>query len=690
MFFDNLENRYKIKLNTEQKQAVIHNTGPALVLAGPGSGKTTVITARTAYLILELGVRPENILTMTFNKAAQLEMEDRFNRIYGSDIGRKVHFATMHRVCNLIVRDYERKQGKVLKRIEGEEDTKLSKHIILRGIYQEVNQCRISDDELENLISEISLVKNNMVKDFTNFESNTKSFESIFKAYEEYKKANLLMDFDDMLTFAYSILLKCPDILSYYREKYKYLQIDEGQDLSKIQFEILKLLVPSQPNIFIVADDDQSIYGFRGAAPEYILNIKQQFCDCREYLLETNYRSTKNIVDISSKFIKKNIKRFDKNHRTFNEPLKDPEIEQFKDEEEQTKFIIDKVNKEVRTGRSIGMLYRNNLSSIALVDIFEREGLEFKVKQSKLFFFEHWLVQDILAFFNFALNQCDIDSFTRIYYKMNRFISKNMLENAVNLGYKESIIDGMLKDGNLKQFQIKRLQDLKIEFKKLSKRSPLDALDYIENNFMFFDNVRDYCENTGQVFDYVYGFYGILRNVAKGCLSLETFLQRIEKLKDIFRSPPKAKNGAVTLTTMHSSKGLEYDVVLLIDLIESEIPGVKASQEENRALLEEERRLFYVAMTRARKELYLLSPINKSGIPMPRSIFVNEVQKLIYKSTAQEIGEGMVITHKKFGEGVVAGIYESRDLKTMVEIDFKGVRKSLNLEICIKNKLLVI
>jgi len=694
MFLNTLKEKYKINLDEQQQQAVKHVNGPALILAGPGSGKTTVITARTAYLILEVGVSPDSILTLTFNKAAQLEMEHRFNRIYGADVARKVRFSTLHSFSNRVVMDYEKKQGKRLKRIEGDEEAGESKRKILSMLYQQINESKLNDDELENLINEIGLVKNKMIKDFEGIKFDTKNFPIIYKAYEDYKKSNLYIDFDDMLTYAYSILNKCPDILSYYREKYRYIQVDEGQDLSKIQFEILKLLVKTDDgNIFIVADDDQSIYGFRGADPQYILNIREQFRGCRLYRLENNYRSTKNIVEISSNFIKTNTQRFDKNHKTDNDYKYDPNIVQVEDEKEQLKFIVEKLKAHMEEGKSVAVLYRNNLSSIAIADMLDRSGIPFKVRQNKLFFFNHWVVQDILAFFKFALNQCDGESFSRIYYKMNRYISKSMLEHALNVDFKESVIDGLLSSGDIKPYQQRVLEELKKEFKMLARKHPLLALEYIEDNFKYFDSVKEYCENTGLSFDYQYSFFGIMKAIARECLTIPLFLQRMEELRELFeKSKSSDLKKAATLTTLHSSKGLEYDAVLMVDLTEDEIPGRRAvelaKKNQDNSTLEEERRLFYVGMTRAKEYLYLVSPAVKNGVRAVRSTFINEVISVMKKKEADEIGEGMIINHKHFGEGVITAILEQKGGQVILEIDFGGIRRKLDFSICLENGLI--
>lgn len=691
MSVNDFKEKYKINLNQEQLHAVKHVNGPALVLAGPGSGKTTVITARIAYLILESGKKPESILTLTFNKAAKAEMEYRFKKVYGANIDGKVHFATLHSFCKRIVRDYENRQGKRLRIIEGEDNAQENKRKILRGLYQQINDSKINDDELENLINEIGFVKNKMIKDFEDIKFGTKNFSLIYKEYDSYKKSNLYIDFDDMLTYAYSILIKCPDILQYYRSKYSFIQVDEGQDLSKIQFEILKLLInPQTNNIFIVADDDQSIYGFRGAEPEHILDVKHKLEECNVFLLENNYRSTKNIVDVSSNFIRENKQRFDKEHKTDNSEKYAPFIVQVQDEQKQIKYLVEQIDIHAKAGRSMAILYRNNLSSIVIADKLDRKGISFRVKQNKLFYFSHWVVMDVLAFLKFALDPYDAEAFSRIYYKMNRYISKSMLEYALNGNLKEDIINRILKSDEIKPFQKNRLEELKMEFVKLTKKSPSIALNYIERNFNYIDYVKGYCEKTGLSFDYLYRMFGILESISTECLGIKDFLERMEELQKIFENHREVDyKRSVTLTTMHSSKGLEYDVVFMVDLSEDEIPGLKAieSAKNNKDYftLEEERRLFYVGMTRAKEFLYLISPGPKSA----KSTFVREVEQIMRNNTINDIGEGMIITHKYFGEGVIVAILEQKAKQILLEIDFKGVRRKLDLIMCIDNGLIV-
>ncbi|MCX7773261.1 MAG: ATP-dependent helicase [Clostridia bacterium] len=390
-FFKDLKTRFHIDLNAEQKAAVLHKEGPALVLAGPGSGKTTLITARTAFLALEYGIPLESIMTVTYNKAAQLEMKHRFEHIFGSDIKGQAQFTTFHSLCYSVIRDYERRQGNRFKLIESEQGGSLhNKQRIIKDLYKEINGGPVNEDELETLQNEIGLVKNRMIKEFDGLNLQTRNFAALFKAYEEYKRQNLLIDFDDMLSYAYAIFLKCPDILQRYKGRYPYFQVDEGQDLSLIQFEILKLLVSSKDsNLFLVADDDQSIYGFRGAEPRYILELNQVYPNLSVFRLEQNYRSSRNIVELSSAFIKGNKRRYEKCHRTENSESQKPQLIRVTDEKGQLDFIEKKLkeNQNARKPKQVAVLYRSNLSSIPIVDRLERAGIPFRLRQNKLSFF---------------------------------------------------------------------------------------------------------------------------------------------------------------------------------------------------------------------------------------------------------------------------------------------------------------
>ncbi len=680
-------------LSLEQREAVLTVEGPVLLIAGPGSGKTTVIVNRV-YNLIRSGANPKSILTLTFNKAAQLEMENRFQKLYGNKIQEKVQFATLHSFCNRVVRDYERMKGQSLRRIEGMEED-INKKMLLKDIYHRINSTKINDDELDNLINEISYIKNKMIKNADDSVFSSKKFSKVYKAYEEYKKKNLMIDFDDMLTYAYTILLKYPQVLKGYKKQYKYIQVDEGQDLSNIQFAILKLLTGPDGNIFIVADDDQSIYRFRGAEPQYILDITNEFNNLRLFRLENNYRSSSNIVDLTSKFIRKNDKRYLKSHKTINKSADDPKIVNAENESGQQDILLKEIeiilkNKKQKT---VGVLYRNNLSSILVTDKLQRNGIAFRIRQNRLFFFRHWLVQEVCAFLMFALDGSDTESFTKICFRMNRFISKTMLECVLQGDENDNVIDIIVNKHDLKPFQLTAMRELKGEFASMARQNPWSALEYIKNNFRYLDSVKEYSNISGQSYDYLNRLFGILQGISIDCPTISAFLMRLQELEQLFESGGYKHNGEnshITLSTLHSSKGLEYDSVFMIDLINSEIPGDKVLENSEKIILEEERRLFYVGMTRARKDLFLIYPCTLNNEKVMQSIFVNEVVQLLQKDIINNISEGKFVNHVKFGRGMVVAINQETEAdRHMIEIKFfkVGCRK-LDLQLCLDNKLL--
>lgn len=701
-FIETLEKQFNIRLNNQQRKAVAHKNGPALVLAGPGSGKTTVITARTAYLCREASIPPYKILSMTYSRASAKDMKERFEQLYGDIVKQPVRFSTIHSFCNSVVKDYEKRQGNTFKRMDASGAD--SQQAVVKMLYSHMYHSKIEEEDLEKLIQAIGLVKNRMLSDPEKLSCDVPNFPAVYRAYEDYKCKKLLMDFDDMLTYAYIIMCKCPDILQKYRRRYSYIQLDEGQDASKIQFAIIdKLAGSNNPNLFVVADDDQSIYGFRGAEPREILNMRKRYPDCRVFRLEKNYRSTRNIVKISSRFIRNNADRYDKQHTTDNKSYRDPVILRCKDEYSQLLYILGKIQESAEKAHdgTMAVLYRNNLTSISLVDFLDRNGIPFKLRETKMFFFRHWVVQDISAILKFSLNQKDAESLSLFYYKINRYLSKAMLEYAVNLVPEESLIDTMTKYPGLKEFRQKKLRDLKIEFTTISKMSAESAIRFIENGFNYTDYIKEYCKKSHSSSDYACGIFEILIDIAHGCDTVPDFLERLETLEQIYAGGRTSAETNLTLSTLHSSKGLEFDTVFMIDLTSDEIPGkaVTEKPDENKTVLEEERRLFYVGMTRARKNLYLMFPDKKGGSKQRQSIFIDEVAACMgirkekpqkqekYSKKDIPAAEGLVIHHKQFGEGVITSVdYQGKYI--LVDIKFKDQKRVLDWNVCLSNNLI--
>ena len=628
-FFDIIEKKSGIKLNDGQKKAVLHTEGPALVLAVPGSGKTTMLIVRTANLILNKGINPSSILSVTFNRAAVKDMEDRYNKIFGW-AGKRVFFSTIHAFALKIIRAYKR--GGSLKIIEGDRST-VSKTSILKKIYYEVNEEYPGDDIIDELSGNIGYIKNMMIEeneiDSHNFK--TQNIKEIYKKYEDIKKEHGFIDFDDMLSLCYKILKSSPDILSMIRRQFRYIQVDEFQDNSKIQNEIIKLIASPLNNIFTVADDDQSIYGFRGAFPEGVLNFKEDYNNAGIFYLEQNYRSTKAIVDLSGEFIKSNLKRYNKNIFTENEQGKPVEILEFKSTYEQIKHIRKNIM-DKGDFSSYAVLFRNNVSAVAIVDEFERYGIPFYARDNSSNFFKSRVADDIVSFMHFALDNSDINAFKKIYYKSGCFISKQILENALK-NYKSGSIIKSLKDcGEINSFQRSRLINFEKCIKSIPYKKPSIAIHIIEND-MYYDEYLKNSGKNGSAPDTAEAVLQTLKLIAGCTNTIIEFLARLDYLSKLFidARSNRGKN-AVVLSTLHSSKGLEFTNVYIADLTDGIFPSqgcIDDFEKGDNSALEEERRLFYVGMTRAKKHLSLCAVSSKNGEPAPYSRFVGEVFSII-------------------------------------------------------------
>ena len=623
-----------MNLSKEQKKAINHIKGPALVLAVPGAGKTTVLIHRTGNLILNHGISPENILSITFSRASANDMKNRFNKIYGDISHIPVHFSTIHSFSFSLIREYAYRNRLQYTLIE-DNKKELNKYNILKRIYYSINKDYITEEKLETLVNSIGYIKNMLIspEEFVNmFNIDIYKFVDIYNFYEKYKRANNLIDFDDMLTIALEILKKDNYLLNKYRNRYNFIQVDEGQDTSKIQMEIIKILSSPKNNLFIVADDDQSIYGFRGAYPKGLFDFNTVYKNSKIYYMEENYRSSRNIVSICNKFIKQNTLRYDKNIFTKNKFIEPVNIVKVKTLEEQYKFLIKELKRENNYNNS-AILYRNNISAIGLIEYLERNNIPFYMKDVKINFFNHWIVEDLLAFFNLANEPKDIYSFERIYYKMKGFISKKQLHYIKTMNSNSSVFDRLLDLPGLNEFYRKNILDLKLNFKKLSKMKPYDGIIFIEKELEYTDYLRESCMKFGHTLDSLKTILYYLKIIASNVENLIEFRGRL-KFLEYLSAQSKNNMNAITLSTIHSAKGLEFENVYMIDLIEGDFPNATSIDEFNKGnieILEEERRLFYVGMTRAKESLNLITIKEKNNKKVQPSRFLVELENLFNK-----------------------------------------------------------
>lgn len=610
-----------MNLTASQLKAVDHFEGPALVLAVPGAGKTTMILHRTKKLI-EKGVDPKSILTITFSKAQAVDIKMRFIEMDGDKF---VHFSTIHAFCYSIVRDYAKKYGKSLSLI----DSNLKKkYEILRDIYKSVNNTYPTEERVETAISEVGYCKNMMLspKSFAKSKRcETDNFVKFFETYEKFKKDKGLIDFDDMINLSYEVLKNDSAILKKYRDRFKFIQLDEGQDTSRSQFQVLKLLAKPNNNLFVVADDDQSIYAFRGANTEELFKLQKEYDDIATFYMEENFRSTKNIVNIANIFISQNEKRFEKTVIT-NNPFDNPvNIIKLKEPKNQYDFIEKELEKDKG---DIAVLYRNNLSSIGLVEYFERKNYSFNIKDKKTKFFSHFITRDILDILNFSRDLSDIDLYEKFYYKLKGYISKRHIEYLKrNRG--KNVFNILKNYPDLPSYYHKNINGLLVGFKKIARVDVYEAIDYIDKEMGYGDylkeNAKRFMETESTLNEYLY----YLKLIAKSTKSLDLFIGRLKELEyDLLKA--KDAGAKLTFSTVHSAKGLEFSRVFVVDLYEGTLPSTSSIEDlrEDPELYEEERRLFYVAMTRAKKELYLMYSHYTNGRKNEISSFVTDLETL--------------------------------------------------------------
>lgn len=613
----------------EQKLAINHINGPALILAVPGAGKTTVLINRTLNLILKHNISPERILSITFSRASANDMKKRFYDNYDRASSIPISFSTIHSFCFNLIREYAYINNRSFNLIEGDESP-INKFTLIKQIYFQVNKSYITEEKLEALMSSIGYMKNMMltVDEYLQIKDpKIDKFNKIYDLYEEYKRDKNLIDFDDMLSLSLNILKKNNYLLQKYRDKYDYIQLDEGQDTSKIQMEILKKIAFPKNNFFIVADDDQSIYGFRGSDPKGLLNFKDIYPEGKVFYMEKNYRSSKNIVSVCNRFIKNNTLRYSKEISTDNPYLEAINIVKLDSIIDQYQYILKDLGENSYSNAAI--LYRNNLSSIGLIDFLEKNNHSFYMRDAKSRFFTHWLLGDILNFMGFAKDTSNMSIYENIYYKKKGYISKKQINYAKTQDYRSSVFNRIIKYPDIPDYYKKNLRELSSDFTRLSRLKPADAISYIEYNLEYETYLKENSGKFGHTYDSLKTILYYLKQIAKETNNLEEFKQRLKKLEALSLSS-RRENSNLTLSTIHSAKGLEFDRVYILDLIDGQFPSsssIDSQLNEEIEEIEEERRVFYVGMSRAKYHLSLLTVNKVANKSVQISRFLTELQK---------------------------------------------------------------
>ncbi|HOQ36424.1 MAG TPA: UvrD-helicase domain-containing protein [Acetivibrio sp.] len=687
-FITLLREKYNIDLNPQQQEAVVNIEGPTLLLSVPGGGKTTVIVSRCANMVLNHGINPENILTLTFSRASAHDMKDRFYSVFGSDLSCNIQFSTIHSFCYSVIRDYTAANNRPFPQIIEGNDCPVNKIQILKQIYFEINGDYITEDILEDLQNSISFAKNMLYTPdkIEKMDVKIKNFVQIYNAYEKLKRDERYIDYDDMLTGTYQLFLKDAGVIDSLRKKYQYINVDESQDTSFVQHQIIRLLAYPRNNIFMVGDEDQSIYGFRAAFPEALLKFKETYPGAKILMMERNYRSTQNIVKAANNFIKQNKERYEKEMFTENETGDETVFKHVKDRNEQYAYLAS-VLKEQDNLSECAVLFRNNISAVALVDYLEDSGIPFYIRDTNIHFFNHWVVNDILAFIRLALNPHDMEAFEQIYYKTGAYLSKDMIEYVkVNQSHDKTVLDTLLDYPQMPKSTKEAVKSLIKHFETIEFLRPSLAIKFIEKEMGYQKYIGKASKEMGFSQESVSYIIDSLKTIASRVSSFNDFFERLSVLNAAMENAwmNRSKN-AVVLSTIHSSKGLEFERVYMIDLVDGQFPTAKsisALEEGNRSLMEEEVRLFYVGITRAKKHLELITFSKTNNKNSSVSRFFHKLKLAQAKFLYSEISEGTLIKHIKFGPGVVIRIDEDKDL---IVIEFKGERvKLLSLRVCME------
>ncbi|MRZ81495.1 AAA family ATPase [Paeniclostridium sordellii] len=672
------------KLNENQKNAVLHINGPCMVLAGPGSGKTRVITYRILNLVLNNNINPKNILAISFTKASSMEMKNRALSLSNDRRLNSVNYGTFHSVFFRILRFFEKYE---LDCILDEKNKKFA----IKGILKNLNVENAEDeDTILGVINEISYVKNELMDkiDFDSEILTSDEFCRVYNMYEEYKESIKKIDFDDMLIKTYSLLKQNKQILDRVRSVYRYILVDEFQDINKVQFEVIKLIASPNNNIFVVGDEDQSIYGFRGSRPDFLLEFEYYFKGSKKYVLDINYRSKKDITDIANKLIQNNENRYEKSIKCDREHKGIVKYINTEDAEEEAKFIakdiLSKCEDNCTNYDDFAVIYRTNIQSRALVDAFMDMHIPFVVRDSIVTIYDHWVARDLLAYLRLGIDTTLSEDWIRIINKPFRYISKDSIKLASE---DRDFIGALINKANLHPKQVKTLNDLEIDLSYLKTLSPKNAISYIRTSLDYDRYVLDYCSNRKIKPTGLIEILNELESSSTHFKTINEYLEHIEKVKvEIVESRNNKNSEGVIFTTMHSAKGLEFPYVYIIGANEGTIPHEKSydieDDKKRKEAIEEERRLLYVGITRAQDELYISSPKNKYGRKVFQSRFIDEI-KSPTKEDIKAIKIGDKIVHNKFGDGVIIG----KDGK-MIEVKFKRGVKDLDYSICFKNGII--
>lgn len=671
---------YRLSLNAQQQRAVQALDGPVLLLAVPGSGKTTVLVSRIGYMVLGCGIPPESILTMTYTVSAAWDMRQRFASMFGAEVAQRLEFRTINGVCSRIISCYERITGRKAYTLMEQTSQQSS---LIGTLYHRLTGEYATESTIKAVQTAITYVKNQMItseQELAQVEvEGVTDFPALYHAYGQALQQQQKMDYDDQLVYARKILKLCPPVLRQFQARYRYFCVDEAQDTSKIQHAIISLLAQTSGNLFMVGDEDQSIYGFRAAYPQALLHFQESYPRAQVLYMETNYRSTQEIVSAAQGFIEKNPNRHPKHMVSTGRTGPRIRKAMVQNRASQYAYLAAVVKK---AAQPIAILYRDNDSAIPLIDLFQRQQIPYRCRQVDCGFFTHRVVRDICNIIRFATQPCNGELFLDLYYKLGAGVTRLAAVEAVNRceGEGSTILEYLSQCTMLSPWSRKQCAALQAHFSHLLNQPAHRAIHRIVHYMGYGRYVEDRGGDLRKA--------EILEALGFQEASPLDLLERLRELYQLMRQGTGDEESMVTLSTIHSSKGLEYPHVILMDVVDGILPKVPSvpSDHPDFDAYQEERRLFYVAMTRAQDSLWVLS-YKAQELP---SAFAQELfppitpKEQAAKANAAMFHPGVNVRHKKYGEGKIINL--SQDIVT---ISFSQVgEKKFSLSTTVKNGLL--
>ena len=641
MTWTEFTSRFPIQLNQQQESAVQSVEGPVLLLAVPGSGKTTVLVTRLGYMIFCKGIAPERILTVTYTVAATKDMAERFACRFGAEMAGRLEFRTINGICARVIQYCSWKSGRTAFSLLTDEKRIAA---MLAGIYQRIEHSYPTESDLQNVRTLITFIKNRMLgeEEIRTLEKDAEiQLLRIYKAYNAELREHQLMDYDDQMVYAYTMLQRFPWLREHFQQQYPYICVDEAQDTSKIQHAIIALLASRTENLFMVGDEDQSIYGFRAAYPDALLEFEQHHPGARVLLMEENFRSDASIVRAADRFIQKNTLRHEKHmqparpkQREIREiPLANRKAQYsyllkvaegctaaYAADQEQRAVAADEVKERADGGPAtdtlhadrrrslspIAVLYRDHECALPLIDLLERNGVPYKMRNADIGFFTNRVVLDICNIIRLAENPLNTELFMQLYYKLGTYLRKQDAQSIADISQLEglSVWDVALKHGGLNAYTKGKVRAIQTHMRNMLKENAGRAVHRIVEYMGY----REYMERS-EIKDTK---LDILRILADQEDSPRHLVDRLEKLRQVLKEKSSERDCPFILSTIHASKGLEYDSVYLLDVIDGVLPAqipkdLKKAEKAELEAYEEERRLFYVGITRAKDQLYVFT-----------------------------------------------------------------------------------